>query len=143
MKILVDITHASIKVQELKIARWMLLEDIQAKNLNLGIKLDPQMVKTNVDLDSQTSQNVKQLLKEYKDIFAWTYKDLKGIPPHIVQYQIELNNIPQAHQVRYKMNPNYVTMVKHDLDKLFDAKFIAQIEEANWFFPIVIILKKN
>jgi hypothetical protein len=70
MKILVDITHASIKVQELKIARWMLLEDIQAKNLNLGIKLDPQMVKTNVDLDSQTSQNVKQLLKEYKDIFA-------------------------------------------------------------------------
>jgi len=68
---------------------------------------------------------------------------LKGIPPHIVQYQIELNNIPQAHQVRYKMNPNYVTTVKHDLDKLFDAKFIAQIEEANWFFPIVIILKKN
>ncbi len=68
---------------------------------------------------------------------------MKGIPPHIVQYQIELNNIPQAHQVRYKMNPNYVTMVKHDLDKLFDAKFIAQIEEANWFFPIVIILKKN
>jgi len=68
---------------------------------------------------------------------------LKGIPPHIVQYQIELNNIPQAHQVRYKMNPNYVMMVKHDLDKLFDAKFIAQIEEANWFFPIVIILKKN
>ncbi len=106
----------------------MLLEDIQAKNLNLGIKIDPQMVKTNVDLDSQTSQNVEQLFKEYKDIFAWTYKDLKGIPPHIAQYQIELDNIPQAHQVRYKMNPNYVTMVKHDLDKLFDAKFIAQIE---------------
>jgi hypothetical protein len=48
----------------------MLLEDIQAKNLNLGIKIDPQMVKTNVDLDSQTSQNVEQLFKEYKDIFA-------------------------------------------------------------------------
>jgi len=34
-------------------------------------------------------------------------------------------------------------MVKHDLDKLFDAKFIAQIKEATWLFPIVIILKKN
>jgi hypothetical protein len=41
------------------------------------------------------------------------------------------------------MNPNYVKMVKHDLDKLFDAKFIAQIKEATWLFPIVIILKKN
>jgi hypothetical protein len=23
---------------------------------------------------------VEQLLKEFKDVFAWTYKDLKGIP---------------------------------------------------------------
>jgi len=68
---------------------------------------------------------------------------LKDIPPHIAQHQIELDNIPQAHQVRYKMNPNYVTMVKHGSNKLFDVKFIAQIEEATWFFPIVIILKKN
>jgi hypothetical protein len=48
----------------------MLLEDIQAENLNLGIKIDPQMVKIGANLDSQRSQNVKQLFKEYKHIFA-------------------------------------------------------------------------
>jgi hypothetical protein len=48
----------------------MLLENIQAQNLNLRIKIDPQMMKISVDLDSQTSQNVKQLLKEYKDVFV-------------------------------------------------------------------------
>jgi hypothetical protein len=37
----------------------------------------------------------EQLLKEYHDVFAWSYKDFTGILPHIAQYQIELDiNIP-------------------------------------------------
>lgn len=43
--------------------------------LNLGIKIDPQMVKINANLDSQTTQSVEELPKVYKDVFAWTYKD--------------------------------------------------------------------
>jgi len=49
----------------------------------LGIKVEPQMVKINAYVDSQIIQKAEELLKEYKDFFAWTYKDLKGIPPHI------------------------------------------------------------
>jgi hypothetical protein len=26
---------------------------------------------------------VEQMLKEFKDVFAWTYKYLKGIPPKL------------------------------------------------------------
>jgi hypothetical protein len=44
------------------------------------------VVKLNVDLDFSIADAVEQLLKEYKDIFAWTYKDLKGIPPHLAQH---------------------------------------------------------
>jgi hypothetical protein len=43
------------------------------------------------------------LLKEFKDVFAWTYKDLKGIPPKLTQHRIELDtSIPPTHQARYK-----------------------------------------
>jgi hypothetical protein len=43
-----------------------------------------------------------ELLKEFKDVFAWTYKDLKGIPLKIVQHRIELDTIvPHVHQTRY------------------------------------------
>jgi len=31
------------------------------------------------------------LLKEFKDVFAWIYKDLKGIPPKLAQHKIELD----------------------------------------------------
>jgi hypothetical protein len=30
------------------------------------------------------------------------------------------------------MNPNYVVVVKHDIDKLLVAKFIQPVEEATW-----------
>ncbi len=41
------------------------------------------------------------------------------------------------------MNPNYATIVKHDIDKLFTTCFIKPIEEANWLSPVVVVLKKN
>jgi hypothetical protein len=44
---------------------------------------------------------------------------LKGIPLELVHYQIELNiSIHPMHQVKYKMNSNYTSIVKEDIDKL-------------------------
>jgi len=78
----------------------------------------------NVQLTKESMNSLKLLL-EYKDMFAWTYKDLKDIPPELAQHRIELDIlIPQAHQAKYKMKPNYTIVVKHDIDKLLIAKFI-------------------
>jgi hypothetical protein len=84
------------------------------------------------------------LLKEFKDIFAWTHKDFKGIPLEIIQHRIEFGtSIPFTHQTRCQLNFNYATIVKHDIDKLLAACFIKPIEEATWLSPIVIVHKKN
>jgi hypothetical protein len=51
------------------------------------------------------------------DIFTWSYKDLKGIPPHIAQHKTELYiAIPLGQHARYRMNSNYATMAKQDLN---------------------------
>jgi hypothetical protein len=64
-------------------------------------------------------------------VFAWSYKELIGIPPHIIQHRIELDTtITLAYQAKYQMNPNYVVMVKQDLGKLSTTRFIAPVEEA-------------
>jgi hypothetical protein len=82
-------------------------------------------------------------LKEFKDGFAWTYKDLKRIPPKLAQHRIELDTIPSAHQVRYRLNPNYATSIKQDIDKLLAAGFIQYVGETTWLSPIVVVPKKN
>jgi hypothetical protein len=45
------------------------------------------MVKTNAQLETLKVLELEQLLKEFKDVFAWTYKDLNGIPPKLAQIQ--------------------------------------------------------
>ncbi len=87
---------------------------------------------------------MEQLLKEFKDVFAWTYKDVKEIPLELAQHRIELDSTMQpTHEVRYRLNPNYATIVKQDMDKLLTTGFIKCVEIATWLSPIVILPKKN
>jgi hypothetical protein len=43
-------------------------------------------VKANSNLKPKKVLELEELLWEYKDAFAWTYKDLKGIPLELVQH---------------------------------------------------------
>jgi len=43
----------------------------------------------------------------------------------------------------YQLNPNYVAIIKHDIDKLFTIGFIKLVEEVTWLSPIVVVPKKN
>ncbi len=133
----VDETPTKIKVQGLQIARWTLTKDQQLMKLNLGTNAKPQKVKINAQLETRKVLEVEQLL-EFKDVFAWTYKNLKRIPPELEQYKIELDTtIPPAHQAKYRLNPNY------DIDKLLTARFIESIKKASWLSPMVVVPKKN
>jgi len=59
-----------------------------------------------------------------------------------VQHQFELDtNILVSHQAW--MNPNYVTVMKQDLDRLLTMGFIVPMEEATWLSSIMVVLKKN
>jgi hypothetical protein len=89
--------------------------------LNLGTKVDPQYIKVNSQLTKEKTKELHMILKEFKDVFAWIYKDLNGIPSELTQHKIELHtSIPLTHQTRYKLNLNYVIAVKQNIDKLVE-----------------------
>ncbi len=116
----------------------------QLVKLNLCVKTNPQCIKVNVHLIKEKTEEFQTLLKEFKDVFSWIYKDLKGILPELAQHRIELDtSIPSTHQATYRLNPNYATTIKQDIDKLLVARFVQLVEEARWLSPIVVIPKKN
>ncbi len=79
----------------------------QLVKLNLVIEANPQYIKINSQLTKEKTKELQMLFKEFKDMFTWTYKDLKGIPLELAQHRIELDtSIPLAHPARYKLNPN-------------------------------------
>ncbi len=61
-------------------------------------------MKINAQLEIGKVLEVEQLLKEFKDVFAWTYKDIKGIPLKLAQHWIELDiTIQPTHHAMYKL----------------------------------------
>jgi hypothetical protein len=72
------------------------------------------------------------------------YEDLKNIPLGLAQEKIELDTIiPLTHHAKYRLNPNYIVIIKYDIDKLLEASFIQLVHEATWVSLIVVIPKKN
>ena len=64
------------------------------------------------------------LLTEYKDVFAWSHEDMKGLDPKFYQHKINLAaDAKPVQQRRYRMNPNYEARVKEEIDKLLKAGF--------------------
>ncbi len=96
-----------------QITRWTFIIDEQLNKLNLGTNEEPCMVLVNVILSRQFQVKVKQLLTKFKDVFACSYKELKGIPISICEYKIELTI--DAHLIKqqpYQMNINYAQRVR-------------------------------
>ena len=62
----------------------------------------PQYLKISTHLDRQYAAEAEQLLREFKNVFAWSYKDLKRISPFLAEHKIKLEkDVPIAHQAKY------------------------------------------
>ena len=115
--ITVDITPAAEAVKRKNIAGWTVENEDLVRNLNLRTLEDPKLVKIAKDL-GEFEAKVKDLLLRFKDLFAFTYKDVKGIPPYVCEHKIELQaEAKLVRQMRYRMNPNYAAKVKEEISK--------------------------
>ena len=83
------------------------------------------------------------LLLEFKDVFAWSHKDLTGIDKAYGEFRIDLEeNAKPVWQRQYRLNPKYSLKVKEELDSLLEAGLIYPVKYSEWLAPIVITPKK-
>ncbi|MCO5558107.1 hypothetical protein L7F22_011684 [Adiantum nelumboides] len=117
----------------------------KAKKIDLaepGEESKPAYIAT--DLTEEEEQLLITTLKQYKDVFAWSYKDLKGVDSSICQHTIPLKSDAKPSRQRpYTYNETFARKIKKEIDKLKEAKFIYEIKHTDWVSPIVVALKKN
>ena len=109
------------------------MEGEDDKQMRMGSSLSPDEVEA-----------YSGLVREYREVFAWSYTELKGVPPEIVEHRIPL--MPGAVPIRQKerrMNPQLQLVVKTELEKLLQANFIKPVEITDWVSPMVLVRKKN
>ena len=132
-----DWYHGPTKTIDVRPSDW--------KEINLAREdEEPKIIKIGSQLTDEEVQQYKDLVLEFIDVFAWSYTDLKGMPPEIVQHTIPLfPDTKPIRQLQRRMNPRMQLIVKAELERLLQAGFIKPVEITDWVSPMVLVKKKN
>ena len=80
------------------------------------------------DCSQDEIREYNELFKEFCDIFAWSYDEMPGIDPRIVEHEIK--TYPNAKPVQQRLrtvNPRKAPSIKAEIEKLLKAGFIYPI----------------
>jgi hypothetical protein len=69
---------------------WNLTPQEQFTHINLRSSEVPQLAKISVEASGEFLKGTEAFFHEYKDVFTWSYQDMKGIPPSICEHWIDL-----------------------------------------------------
>ena len=61
------------------------------EEVNLGTIDDPRLINIAKELAPTEKSAMVDLLKEYKDVFVWSYSDMYGLNPRFYPHQIHLH----------------------------------------------------
>ena len=84
------------------------------------------------------------LLKSYLDVFAWSYEDLPGLDPTIVQHHLPI--LPHARPVKQKLrrlHPRWSLQVKEEIKKQLSVSFLSVVEYPEWLANVVPVPQKE
>ena len=84
---ILEISKETFNNEELKQGHVEPIKE-ETKSVNLGTNDEPKMVKIGNTLTSSEKDALVTLLKEFKEVFAWSYEDILGINIDIVQHCI-------------------------------------------------------
>ena len=95
-------------------------------------------------LSPEAKKNYISLMKEYSNVFAWIYKDLKAYDMSIIQHTIPIKKDKMMFKQKLRrMNPKLLPLIEKEIYNLFEAKIIVALIFSRWVENFVPIRKKN
>jgi hypothetical protein len=119
-------------------------EDAETTECNIGTKEEPKFVKLSSSLTREQKAQYTELLKEFVDVFAWTYEDLKTYDTSVIEHKIPLKE--EAKPFRQKLrqiNPMLLPVMEKEVKKLLDARIIVPLRYSEWVANLVPVRKKS
>jgi ribonuclease HI len=119
-------------------------KDPAVQEHNIGGKSQPKFINLSSELTADEKSKYCSVLKEFSDVFAWKYSDLKTYDPDIIQHKIPLekDTIPFKQKLR-PISPLLLPVIEREIKKLLDAKIIVPLRYSKWIANLVIVRKKN
>jgi hypothetical protein len=119
-------------------------EDADTAECNIGTPEEPKFVKMSSSLTREQRVEYTELLREFADVFAWTYEDLKTYDTSVIEHKIPLKE--EAKPFRQKLrqiNPMLLPVMEKEVKKLLEAQIIVPLRYSEWVANLVPVRKKS
>ena len=112
--------------------------------IDFGVPDQPREIRIGSSLSSDERSKLIDMLRSYLDVFAWSYEDMPGLDPTIVQHHLHI--LPHAMPVKHKLrrlHPRWSLQVKEEIQKQLRVGFLSVVEYPEWLANVVPIPKKD
>jgi hypothetical protein len=119
-------------------------DNVDTAECNIGTEREPKLVKLSSSLTREQRDEYAGLLREFVDVFAWTYEDLKTYDTTVIEHKIPLKE--EAKPFRKKLrqiNPMLLPVMEREVKKLLDAQIIIPLRYSEWVANLVPVRKKS
>ncbi len=112
--------------------------------INVGTDREPQELRIGTTLNPTERAQFIDLLNEFKDVFALSYRDMPEIDREIAEHRIPIKpGYKPVKQKLRRMRTEWGLKIKEEVDKQFKAGFIKVSEYSDWVANIVPVPKKD
>ena len=114
------------------------------KELNLGTEEEPRPIYVSSVLTHEEEKEYSDLLSKYKDVFAWSCKEMLGLDPKVAVHCLSIKKgTSLKKQPQRLFHPELVPEIEKEVNKLIEAGFIREVKYPTWIVNIVPVRKKN
>jgi ribonuclease HI len=89
----------------------------EVEDCNIGIEKEPKMIKLSKYLPPVQKHKYIELLKEFIDVFAWSYEDLKSYDTSIIQHKIPIKEYKNHFKQKLRINPKLMPLIEKEIKK--------------------------
>ncbi|KAA0059903.1 uncharacterized protein E5676_scaffold184G001190 [Cucumis melo var. makuwa] len=116
----------------------------ELKEVNLGTIEEPHPTFISASLSSEEEDKYMSLLTEYKDIFAWSYKEMPGLDPKVAVHHLAIKpGYRPIKQAQRRFRPELIPQIEVEVNKLIEAGFIREVKYPTWIANIVPVRKRT
>ena len=102
------------------------------------------MIQVGNTLTTSEKDALMALLTEFKEVFAWSYKDMPRIDTNIVQHCIPTDpTLKPVKQNLRRMRPEWTLKIKEEVEKQYNARFLRVVNYPEWLANVVLVPKKD
>ncbi|XP_056159729.1 uncharacterized protein LOC130135193 [Syzygium oleosum] len=112
--------------------------------INLGDSENVREIKIGAGISEIKARRMVDLLKEYQNVFAWSYADIPGLDREIVEHALPTDpSIPPKKQRLGRTKPELSKKIEEEVMKLLKVDFIEVSHYTDWTANVVPVMKKD